>query len=128
MGGDHPRRSAVSNRRADHIDPDRIAGWSGGAGTGDRGSGRKRGGITEVMFGDRAILMVEGGMELRRVVPMNDTDGARTVAHLDPPGKAGEDRVEVAFAVDQNRCLRVTVMDLLTRKELLRNVPVVELR
>lgn len=85
------------------------------------------GGITEVMFGDRAILMVEGGLELRRVVPLNDDDGARTVAYLDPPGKAGEDRVDVVFDVDQNRTLRVTVLDLQTKKELLRSVPVVEL-
>jgi len=85
------------------------------------------GGITEVMFGDRAILMVEGGLELRRVVPLNEEDGARTVAYLDPPGKAGEDRVEVAFDVDQNRTLRVTVLDLMTKKEILRSAPVVEL-
>ncbi len=86
------------------------------------------GGITEVMFGDRAILMVEGGLELRRVVPLNDNDGARTVAYLDPPGKAGEDRIEVEFNVDQNRMLRVTVSDLQTKRILLRDVPVVELR
>ncbi len=87
------------------------------------------GGIAEVMFGDRAILMVEGGgLELRQVVALNDEDGARTVAHLDPPGKAGADRVEVLFEVDQNRTLRVTVNDLQTKKALLRNVPVVELR
>ncbi|MBN1430085.1 MAG: Hsp70 family protein [Anaerolineae bacterium] len=85
------------------------------------------GGITEVMFGDRAILMVEGGLELRRVVPLNEEDGARTVAFLDPPGKAGEDRVEVVFDVDQNRTLRVTVLDMMTKKEILRSVPVVEL-
>jgi molecular chaperone DnaK (HSP70) len=86
------------------------------------------GGITEVMFGDRAILMVDGGVELRRIVPMNDRDGARTVAYLDPPGKAGEDRIEVAFNVDRDRTLRVTVLDLLTKKEILHSVPVVELR
>ena len=86
------------------------------------------GGITEVMFGDRAILMVDGGMEMRRVVALNADEGARTVAYLNPPGRAGEDRVEVAFNVDQNRMLRVTVSDLLHRKTLLHDVPVVELR
>jgi hypothetical protein len=80
------------------------------------------------MFGERAILMVEGGLELRQVVPLNDEDGARTVAYLDPPGKAGEDRVEVEFDVDKNRMLRVSVNDLTTKKTLLRNIPVVELR
>jgi len=86
------------------------------------------GGVTEVMFGDRAILMVEGGMELRRVLPLNDNDGARTVALLDPPGRVGEDRVEVEFTVDQNRMLRVTVSDLQSKRVLLRDAPVVELR
>jgi molecular chaperone DnaK (HSP70) len=86
------------------------------------------GGISEVMFGERAILMIEGGLELRQVVPLNDEDGARTVAFLSPPGKAGEDRVEVEFNVDKNRVLRVTVVDLTTKQNLLRNIPVVELR
>ncbi len=85
-------------------------------------------GIAEVMFGDRAILMVDGALEMRRVMPLNDEDGSRTVARLDPPGKAGEDRVEVEFDVDQNRMLRVTVHDIQQKKHLLRNVPVVELR
>jgi molecular chaperone DnaK (HSP70) len=85
------------------------------------------GGITEVMFGNRAILMLEGGLELRKVVPLNDDDSSRVVAHLAPPGKAGEDRVEVTFDVDENRTLRVTVADLITAKELLRDIPVIEL-
>jgi molecular chaperone DnaK (HSP70) len=85
------------------------------------------GGLSEVMFGDHAILMVEGARELRQVEPMNDEDGSRTVARLNPAGKAGEDRVEVAFQVDDNRTLRVTVNDLKTKKTLLYNVPVVEL-
>ncbi len=85
-------------------------------------------GITEVMFGDHAILMVDGGIERKRVIALNDEEGARTVAYLDPPGKAGEDRVEVEFNVDKNRMLRVSVIDLATKRQLLRSVPVVELR
>ena len=86
------------------------------------------GGLAEVMFGERSILMVNGGVELRKVITLNDQDGARTVARLDPPGRAGEDRVEVAFMVDVNRTLRVTVVDLLNDEMLLDSVPVVELR
>jgi len=86
------------------------------------------GNIAEVMFGDKAILMVDGALELRRVVPLNDEDGSRTVARLDPPGKAGEDRVEVEFDVDKNRTLRVTVRDIQFSRVLLQNIPVVELR
>jgi molecular chaperone DnaK (HSP70) len=86
------------------------------------------GGMTEVMFGDRAILLVEGGLELRRVVALNDSDGARTFARLDPPGKAGEDRVEVEFTVDENRILLVTVIDIISKQVLLSRKPVIELR
>jgi molecular chaperone DnaK (HSP70) len=85
-------------------------------------------GITEVMFGDHAILMVEDGLELHRVVPLNDEDGARTVAHLDPPGVPGVDRIQAKFNVDNNRMLRVTVTDLESDRILLRAAAVVELR
>lgn len=85
------------------------------------------GGLSEVMLGERAIFLVEGSFESRQIVPLNDEDGARTVARLDPPGKAGEDRVEVIFTVDKNRTLRVTVTDIKSKKTLLKDIPVVEL-
>ncbi len=85
-------------------------------------------GVTEVLFGNRIILMVEGSTEVRRVVALNAEGDARTVAHLTPPGRAGEDRIRVRFNVDLNRTLHVTVMDLLTNQMLLDDVPVVELR
>jgi molecular chaperone DnaK (HSP70) len=88
----------------------------------------RSGGLSEVIFGTRKILVVDDGLELRQVRALNDDEGSRTVAHLDPPGRAGEDRVRVDFNVDQNRTLRVTIYDLLTRTTLLHNVPVVELR
>ncbi len=84
--------------------------------------------LAEVYFGAHQLVLVENGSSLRRVVPLNDGDGARTIARLNPPGKAGEDRVRVEFTVDANRALRVTVMDLHTRQVLLENVKVVELR
>ncbi len=86
------------------------------------------GGLSEVIFGTRKILVVDDGLELRQVRALNDDEGSRTVAYLSPPGKAGEDRVRVDFNVDQNRTLRVTIYDLLTETTLLHNVPVVELR
>ncbi len=52
----------------------------------------------------------------------------RAIARLNPPGRAGEDRVQVAFNVDQNRTLRVTVHDLATGQVVLADTPVVELR
>lgn len=40
------------------------------------------------------------------------------VAHLDPPGKVGDDRISVLFEVDAQRMLLATVKDLLTGKVL----------
>ena len=38
------------------------------------------------------------------------------VAHLDPPGQTGIDRIEVTFEVNEQRVLLATVKDLLTAK------------
>ncbi|WP_019502082.1 Hsp70 family protein [Pseudanabaena sp. PCC 6802] len=38
------------------------------------------------------------------------------IAHLDPPGKIGMDRIEVAFEVNEQRALLATVRDLQTQK------------
>lgn len=87
------------------------------------------GSLNEVRFGPRSILLVGDSADmLREVVPMNDQDGARTVAILNPPGRSGEDRVEVEFNVDANRTLRVSVRDVKFGKLLLNHIPVVELR
>jgi len=53
--------------------------------------------------------------------------GARTIAQLTPPGYPGSDRVKVLFQVDQQRCLRMTVEDLLTQQTLLQNQVVAQL-
>jgi len=82
----------------------------------------------EVMIGKRVLRLVEGGIETRRVRPINDEEGARVLAYLDPPGRANEDRVSVDFMVDHNRTLRVTVKDLQSQRTLLLDTPVVELR
>jgi len=62
------------------------------------------------------------------VQPLNDRNGRRTIARLDPPGVPGCDRIRVQFRVDADRRLCITVDDLLTYETLLRNQPVVQLR
>jgi hypothetical protein len=85
-------------------------------------------GLSEVYFGEHQIVLVEDAEQLRRVVPLNDAEGARTIARLDPPGQPGQDRVRVEFTVDANRALRVTVTDLKSKRVLMENAKVVELR
>ena len=82
---------------------------------------------TEVYFdGDRLVTRaVDTGMA--EVQPLNDREGARTIARLDPLGNPGSDRLKLMFNIDSQRYLRITVEDLLTQETLLNNYTVVEL-
>jgi molecular chaperone DnaK (HSP70) len=84
-------------------------------------------GGTEVYFdGDRLITRrVDGGVTT--VKPLNDKEGARSIANLKPSGFPGSDRVKIFFQVDAQRFLRITVEDLLTNETLLENQSVAQL-
>ncbi|MEM9903762.1 MAG: Hsp70 family protein [Cyanobacteria bacterium P01_D01_bin.44] len=86
---------------------------------------------TEVFFeGNRLVTKRSGSLASNgegNVQPLNDRDGARSIAKLDPPGVPGSDRIRVSFSIDKNRLLRVTVEDLLTSNILLDNQAVVQL-
>ncbi|MEM9273145.1 MAG: Hsp70 family protein [Cyanobacteria bacterium P01_F01_bin.143] len=75
----------------------------------------------EVYFDGDRLVTRSLGEQMKNVKPLNDQDGARTIAKLDPPGNPGRDRIELLFSVDEQCCLRVTVQDLLTRETLLEN-------
>ncbi len=82
---------------------------------------------TEIYFdGDRLVTKTLGQGQAN-VKPLNDRDGARTVAKLDPVGYPGNDRIKLQFLVDGDRCLRVTVEDLLRNVTLLENQKVAEI-
>ena len=81
----------------------------------------------EVYFeGDRLVSKTvnAGNTEVQ---PLNDREGARTVAKLDPLGNPGSDRLKLLFNIDSQRYLRITVEDLLTQETLLNNYIVVQL-
>ncbi|TVQ48190.1 MAG: Hsp70 family protein [Gloeocapsa sp. DLM2.Bin57] len=85
-------------------------------------------GATEVYFqGDRLVTrsLTPGQTQVQ---PLNDQEGAKTIARLEPPGNPGSDRLKVLFWVDEQRYLRITVEDLLTEAVLLSNQIVAELR
>ncbi|MGL5062180.1 MAG: Hsp70 family protein [Microcoleus sp.] len=83
-------------------------------------------GGTEIYFdGDRLITKQLAGST--SVQPLNDKDGARSIAKLTPPGYPGSDRIKIFFRVDDRRFLRITVEDLLTTETLLEDKPVVQL-
>ncbi len=83
--------------------------------------------LTEVYFdGDRLITRTRS--EQGTVVQsLNDSEGARSLAKLKPPGFPGSDRIKLLFRVDTDRFLRVTVEDLLTHETLLDNRIIVQL-
>ena len=82
---------------------------------------------TEVYFdGDRLITRRAESSETT-VKPLNDSDGARNIAQLNPPGFPGSDRVKVFLEVDSERFLRITVEDLLAGETLLENQIVAQL-
>lgn len=84
-------------------------------------------GGTEVYFdGDRLVTRSLGN-EQSNVQALNDRDGARTLAKLEPLGMPGSDRIKLKFWVDEQRFLRVTVEDILTQNNLVENQIVAEL-
>ena len=82
---------------------------------------------TEVYFENGRLVTRQLNEASRTVQPLNDKDGARTIAQLNPPGFPGSDRVRVLFSVDADRLLRITVEDILTGDTLLANQAVVKL-
>lgn len=85
-------------------------------------------GATEVYFdGDRLVTRSLGQEEFT-VQPLNDRQGARTIAQLTPTGYPGSDRIKVQFWIDRERFLRISVEDLLVQKNLVENQIVAQLR
>ena len=69
---------------------------------------------TEVYFdGDRLVTRNLSDSNTQ-VKPLNDQDGARTIAQLDPPGNPGSDRLKLQFLVNKSGYLCLTVEDILT--------------
>jgi molecular chaperone DnaK (HSP70) len=84
-------------------------------------------GGTEVYFdGDRLITRALSANQ-GQIQALNDREGARSIAKLDPPGFPGSDRIKVLFRVDEGRSLRITVEDLLTQEILLTDQVVAQL-
>ena len=84
-------------------------------------------GATEVYFEGDRLLTRSLGRDQFSVQPLNDREGARSIAQLNPLGYPGRDRIKVQFWIDEQRFLRITVEDLLTQQTLLNNQIVTQL-
>ncbi|MEM6448938.1 MAG: Hsp70 family protein [Cyanobacteria bacterium P01_D01_bin.105] len=84
---------------------------------------------TEVYFeGDQLVTRQSNGEGASQVKPLNDEDGARTIAQLSPPGFPGSDRIRILLSIDAARFLRMTVEDLLTSETLMDDQVVIQLK
>ncbi len=84
-------------------------------------------GATEVYYDGEMLITRRQKDSQIQVQPLNDSDGAATIAQLTPPGFPGSDRIRVLFYVDKQRFLRMTVEDLLTNQTLLEDRLVTQL-
>ena len=86
---------------------------------------------TEVYFEGNQLITRQTAAQSKPTAiaqALNDREGARTIAKLEPPGFPGSDRIRVLFSIDAKRFLRMTVEDLLTSETLMEDQVVVQLQ
>jgi molecular chaperone DnaK (HSP70) len=79
----------------------------------------------EVYFEDQRL--VTRVLEGKQIAVQILNENSKAIAQLDPLGQTGSDRIKVFFQVDEKRTLRITVLDLLTKQNLLENTSVAQL-
>ncbi len=84
-------------------------------------------GGTEIYFDGDQLITRNLAAGMAAVRPLNETTAGKNIAKLEPLGFPGSDRIRARFMVDQKRCLRLTVYDLLTSQNLLEDMVVAEL-
>ncbi len=84
-------------------------------------------GGTEIYFDGDRLITKNLAAGVAAVRPLNETTEGKNIAKLNPPGFPGSDRIRVRFMIDQQRCLRLTIYDLLTGQNLLEDMVVTEL-
>jgi molecular chaperone DnaK (HSP70) len=82
----------------------------------------------EVMFDDRGRMTSSQLLHQQTYRSLENHHQQVCVAHLDPPGELGIDRISVAFEVDEKRILLVTVRDLLTGSVLVEKGAIAKLK
>jgi molecular chaperone DnaK (HSP70) len=83
---------------------------------------------TEVYFDGDRLITRNLNAQTSEVRPLNDREGARTIAKLEPLGNPGSDRIRLLLSIDEDRYLKITVEDILTQSTLLNHQIVVRLK
>ncbi|MEO8396078.1 MAG: HEAT repeat domain-containing protein, partial [Chloroflexota bacterium] len=82
--------------------------------------------MVEVRYeGGQAVFVAQADTRNEQVIPLNVDNPIHV--RLDPPAKSGERRLRARFSVDDQRHLRVTVIDIRKRQELSTNTVIVTL-
>lgn len=82
----------------------------------------------EVEFeGGQTVFVAQAEPDEQIIRPLNLSDAERRLAGLEPPGVLGETRLLARFFVDEMRRLRLSVLDLVSQKEIMRDVPLIVL-
>ena len=71
-----------------------------------------------------AVFVAQADRATQHIVPLNEA----IVVPLQPPGQIGEERIKVLFQINDRRQLQLSVIDLKTKTELLRDHVVFTLR
>ncbi|HEX2621679.1 MAG TPA: Hsp70 family protein [Phototrophicaceae bacterium] len=86
--------------------------------------------MVEVKYEDgQAVFVAQAGSNVeQQIIPLNEADALKMLAKLVPSGKAGEERIKAQFSINDRRQLRLTVVDLQSNKEILKDIALVTLR
>jgi len=85
--------------------------------------------MVEVKYEDgQAVFVAQANSNEQQIIALNEKEVVKSMAKLDPPAQLGKDRIKAQFVVDDRRQLRLTVIDMETNEELVKDVAVVTLR
>jgi molecular chaperone DnaK (HSP70) len=81
--------------------------------------------MVEVKYEDgEEVFVAKADHANQQIVPLNEA----IVVPLNPPGAEGVERIKALFSIDERRQLHVSIVDLQTRQELLRDHTIFTLR
>jgi len=83
---------------------------------------------SEVIFDDKGRMTSSQLHNTSAYRSLESDRGQVCVAHLDPPGQLGIDRISVQFEVNEQWVLLTTVQDLLTKKVLVQRRAIAKLQ
>jgi molecular chaperone DnaK (HSP70) len=85
--------------------------------------------MVEVRYEDgQAVFVAKAGETEQKIVALNEADALKHLARLHPAGQPGEDRLKAQFSINDRRQLRLTVIDMQTNTEILKDVALATLR